>query len=674
MVDQAGLNTWRVDTRAMVQSAGGQWRPLRDLLAMQDAATKYSEQHDTSVPVPVALPIVPPPPRAAPRASPVSEPVEPPAPAVPEPMAEEEPPIPAQPSDEPEVAPPSGALAEEPPAIAVSEPPPLEAWADADEPAIFTTGRDSSPALPPEEEEEATSALAEPTREDEVWHPEPSQWADAIEPSPTPAEPALQSFADDPGGGVSTHALQPPDDRHEAYARAADPAPAADESEPEDDYFYRRPRRIVIDERVLRAFNALGEILSASLSLLDRLYRPLQPKVRGLLVALRPKVRDLLAWRPKGRLLAWRPRLGEAFAKWSAARSSPKPSAPAEPRPSEVESPRIQSFADDVSNAREDDRWPTAVAGEDVPIIALKPADDDRKPLRAAQDFLRRLGSRASAWAVGVKDRLARLARRSRPGPKPLDAWNGEPATSRATFEPPRREPVKAPPAISELPVLRLAEIHEPDVEEDVYEGGGESLFPTAWLWTKRILWATALVGGGLLVVRSWEIWFPKAASLSSTAFNEANKFVESRELKERERRALEEGTAQLPHLSPDTIKLVMSRGSTGVSDPAEVFQAASDAADLGLSALTPAEREELTALRSTLLETLSPGERERLHEYDKVRGHRAPFAFEDQGTMELFARGVRAMPAESRERLQALLGRAVAAGLARSPETSPRP
>ena len=153
---------------------------------------------------------------------------------------------------------------------------------------------------------------------------------------------------------------------------------------------------------------------------------------------------------------------------------------------------------------------------------------------------------------------------------------------------------------------------------------------------------------------------------------SEVSKYVQSREQKQRERRALQEATEQLPHLAPDTVRLVLSRSPTGVLDPPEVFQAACNAADRGVSALTPEEAQELNALRSALLDALSPAEGERVREYDDVRARRAPFAFEDQSALELFARGARALPSDSRERFQTLVGKAIAAGLGRPTEIAP--
>jgi hypothetical protein len=57
--------------------------------------------------------------------------------------------------------------------------------------------------------------------------------------------------------------------------------------------------------------------------------------------------------------------------------------------------------------------------------------------------------------------------------------------------------------------------------------------------------------------------------------------------------------------------------------------------------------------------------------EYDRARSQRVVFPFENPHALELVARGARAMPSASRERLQALLGKAVAAGLG-APAASP--
>jgi hypothetical protein len=109
----------------------------------------------------------------------------------------------------------------------------------------------------------------------------------------------------------------------------------------------------------------------------------------------------------------------------------------------------------------------------------------------------------------------------------------------------------------------------------------------------------------------------------------------------------------------------VLTHNSTVGPDPPELFQRAGDAAERGLSALTPDEAQELQTLLGELLDNLTATEAESVREYGRVRSRRASFPFEDHRALELFARGVRALPAERIERLQELLGKAVAAGLA---------
>jgi hypothetical protein len=87
---------------------------------------------------------------------------------------------------------------------------------------------------------------------------------------------------------------------------------------------------------------------------------------------------------------------------------------------------------------------------------------------------------------------------------------------------------------------------------------------------------------------------------------------------------------------------------------------------------LTPAEAEELKALRADMLAGLRPSERARLREYDATRARRFVFPFENGDVSELFSHAVLSLPAESRERLQELLGKAVAAGLAVPVEAAP--
>jgi hypothetical protein len=228
-------------------------------------------------------------------------------------------------------------------------------------------------------------------------------------------------------------------------------------------------------------------------------------------------------------------------------------------------------------------------------------------------------------------------------------------------------------PPISELPVLRLADTHEREEVADIFEAeDGESFFPIAWLWTKRVVLLAALVAAGVYASLTWETWFPMAAVVGQRMFAGIDNIVRSRDQAERQQHALLVATEQLPHLSPQTVRLVLSGSPTGDLDPPEVFRLAWEAADRGLTALTPGQTEELRALRGQLLATLRPTEHGRILEYDLARAHRATFAFEDRRVLDLFARAARALPAPNRQRLQALLERAVAAGLVPPTEVAP--
>ncbi len=307
--------------------------------------------------------------------------------------------------------------------------------------------------------------------------------------------------------------------------------------------------------------------------------------------------------------------------------------------------------------ARPDRRPRPTSAGEGLPIIRLKASDDDA-PLSAAATH-QKLLSRVSAWVDVLSAWIDRLTRPDPPSPPPVP--RGEPAVASAA-DPALREPLKPPPRISELPILRLAVIDDPKEPEDVYEG--ESVVHHAWLWTKRIVLIAGLVAGGVMAALTWETWLPQAAQRGRILATKVDKYAQSRDQAERRRRALQEAGEQLPHLAPETIQVVLSLDPEIVLEPPQLFRVAYDAAERGLPALVPGEAQELKTLRSTLLGTLRQAERERVREYDRARAQRVTLPFEDRDMLELFARGARALPSRSRERLQELSGKAVAAGL----------
>jgi hypothetical protein len=272
------------------------------------------------------------------------------------------------------------------------------------------------------------------------------------------------------------------------------------------------------------------------------------------------------------------------------------------------------------------------------------------------------LYARASGWVVGLRARLRRPARPVPPAPKREPA---PPAPRPASAQQPRA----APPPVSELPVLRLAEWREPRERADVYGGDEPSRFrfpnlQPIWLWTKRLVTVGALAAALAYVVLERDTWFPRTAEFGQTVFTQIDRQVLSRERRQQHERALADATSRLPELAPEAIELVFALSPTGVAEPGDVFLIAREATDRGQAALTPAEAGELRALQRQLLDRLSRTEAERVREYDRTRARRPIFPFENPHVMDLVARGARLLPPERLERLQALSHKAVAAGL----------
>jgi hypothetical protein len=219
--------------------------------------------------------------------------------------------------------------------------------------------------------------------------------------------------------------------------------------------------------------------------------------------------------------------------------------------------------------------------------------------------------------------------------------------------------------------VLRLRDVEEEREEGDVFDGEleGESILPVLWLWAQRVVIVGGVVTLGVFAALNWETWFPRAAELGQNLFTEIDRQAHSGERARERAQAFRNATEQLPHLAPATIQRLLSTSASGVLEPPEVFQLASEAADRGLPALAPAEAAEFRALQGELLAKLRPPQRARLAEYDRARANRVVFPFENPHALDLVARGARAMPEARRARLQVLLGKAVAAGLGLSAE-----
>jgi len=138
---------------------------------------------------------------------------------------------------------------------------------------------------------------------------------------------------------------------------------------------------------------------------------------------------------------------------------------------------------------------------------------------------------------------------------------------------------------------------------------------------------------------------------------------------RERERQeALASAAEQMPQLDTATIERVMASGIVDILDPAEVWSRTHEAIQRGLPSLSAEEAREAREIRAALQAALSPPERERLREYDRLRAHRVTLPSEDRQAMALTARGARALPDAQRARLRVLWARAAAAGLAHRP------
>jgi hypothetical protein len=271
-------------------------------------------------------------------------------------------------------------------------------------------------------------------------------------------------------------------------------------------------------------------------------------------------------------------------------------------------------------------------------------------PSAAVGGGLRRL----SRWMDGWMRRARRLA-------SPFAG--GGPAPSMGALSGPR-EALSPPPALSELPALRLKPIDD-DVPVITVDRTG--LLRSTATWAARALVVVAVVGAAVVAISTRARWMPKLSGLSRSA-GPATRPLPPPPARRPEPpplpREVQLAIAQLPHLSPETVQLVMSKAERA-PDPPEVFRRAHAAANRGASVLTEEEARELEALKSGALAALSRSDRDRVRAYDRMSPVRDLLVAEDAKVMAAFARGVRSLSAPRRERLRGLLGKAIAAELA---------
>jgi hypothetical protein len=281
-----------------------------------------------------------------------------------------------------------------------------------------------------------------------------------------------------------------------------------------------------------------------------------------------------------------------------------------------------------------------------MPIIPFKPRDDEEP----AEEELQELDLIEEKEPLGIHIPAIHIPPAAQHLIDSASSW----LTRVTAPRPAQPEALKPPPTFSELPSLRLAPLEEDRGQRRP--------------WPKRQLLIVAAVLGGLGLVATALTWLPRlewftrkasvAPSPAATPSPEAQALPPE----------LQVAAAQLPHLAPETIRLVASSIDLGrPPDPPEVFRRADVAANRGASTLTADEARELRSLKSTVVGALRPIDRERVLAYDRVTVGRDLMLGEDARVLRLYAHGVRTLSPPRRERLQVLLGKAIAAALVRN-------
>jgi hypothetical protein len=392
-----------------------------------------------------------------------------------------------------------------------------------------------------------------------------------------------------------------------------------------------------------------------------------------------------------------------------AARPQTVPAPPAPPRPEPEPPRRVEAPAPTLeprpmlSPLAETTGPPSARRRDDgIPIIPFKPLEDGHRPARvkppvpapnlyevALAEVERHGGSDAPWQWTPPKARPAPIAEEAAAEP-PAKAQGAPPATSRWKEEPVAIKLAPPDPSDEEMILEELELVEEsaappptlPDVLRDVAGQAGGVLHGLlqrgrAWAppparvrslartWGPRALLATSVMAVLVIVVATRATWMrvlfaPQAAQRVAPPAPPAPATPEPSPLP----RAVQAAVAQLPHLSTDVIQLVMAHGGPALPDPPEVFRRAWVAANRGASALSETDAEELRSIRKAVLFSLRPAERDRVRAYDRVSVSVDLLVLEDGKVMALFTRGVRALSPPRRERLQALLGKAITAAL----------
>jgi hypothetical protein len=331
----------------------------------------------------------------------------------------------------------------------------------------------------------------------------------------------------------------------------------------------------------------------------------------------------------------------------------------------------------------------TPVPGEELPIIAFRPLDDDARRERAAakthdddreleelqlvepkEDPLLKATRKGQELLAIAVPWVRRTIASVRAASSKLAAMRGSSASPASSPAP--RKALDAPPSPNELPVLRFAD------EKEQAVGVRPPKRPPKLGKKGKLLIAGVAVG--IVVVATGWAWIPALIELGRrlTASVEKKPAVPAPAVSPLPPPPtlppdVQAAVDQLPHLSLQTIQTVMKKSAYRPRDPAEIFSRAETAAMRGMSSLSEQEAQELSELRLAAVRALRPTDRQRVRGYERIRtGRELLSVSEDVRVLALFARGVRSLPPEKRERLQVLLGKAIVAELGPLPSPVP--
>jgi hypothetical protein len=261
------------------------------------------------------------------------------------------------------------------------------------------------------------------------------------------------------------------------------------------------------------------------------------------------------------------------------------------------------------------------------------------------------------------------------PPPPPLAVREPPRAPEPPRVPEPPRAPLKPPPSLQKVDVIPFASGSAPSAserEEEVWDGEDAweepgavaSMFAVLWLWVKRVTIATALIVTTVALYLNKEKWLPQAES-AAIVLGEGVDELSDRVPRTVPKAAIEAAHAEVPHLGPQTIELIMAKSTEGVLEPVEVFRRAHQAAERARPSLPKVVAAEIDHHLAAVAAELPPAEGEQLRSYfATVRAGTATAAYQDQEAAWLMARGVKRLPAERVARMQELFAQAITLAL----------